>query len=153
MEFIVFLLRSIFLSRSLAQVILLGIVWNAFCNAFSSGLGLDLRQSLVLVTILPVLHLASLAGLFKLFSLPIFGFTRGETVAAMFCSSHKTLAFGLPLINTIFEGNGNLAAYCAPLMFVHPLQMILGSLLIPTILKYTKGESSSGSQRGSDKVG
>jgi sodium/bile acid cotransporter 7 len=128
--------------RHLVQVILLGIAWNAFCNAFSSGLGLDLRQSLVLVTLLPILHLASLAGLFKIFSLSIFGFTRGETVAAMFCSSRKTLAFGLPLINTIFEGNANLAAYCAPLMFIHPLQMTLGSLLIPAVSKYTKDETS-----------
>jgi sodium/bile acid cotransporter 7 len=37
----------------------------------------------------------------------------------------------LPLINTIFEGNMNLAAYCAPLMIMHPLQIVVGSLLVP----------------------
>ncbi len=127
-----------------AKLILLGIAWNAFCNAFSSGFGLDLRQSMVLLTLLPAVHLVSLAGLFKLFCLPIFGFSRGETVAAMFCASQKTLAFGLPLINTIFEGNANLAIYCAPLMFIHPLQMTLGSMFIPSILKYTSNEPANG---------
>lgn len=129
--------------KRLQEVILLGIAWNAFCNAFSSGLALDLRQSILLLTLLPLLHLLSLGGLFQLFSLPSLGFSRGETIAAMFCSSHKTLAFGLPLINTIFEGNANLAAYCAPVMFIHPLQMTLGSLLMPSIVKYTSGETES----------
>jgi sodium/bile acid cotransporter 7 len=132
---------------SFLKIILLGIVWNAFCNAFSGGLGLGLSHSLVLLTLLPVLHLVSLGVLFKLFSQPFLKFSRGETVAAMFCSSQKTLAFGLPLINTIFEGSPNLASYCAPLMFIHPLQMTLGSLLLPMITKYTSGEALNGEQR------
>jgi sodium/bile acid cotransporter 7 len=127
-------------------MILLGIVWNAFCNAFSSGLGLELNHSLVLLILLPTLHLASLGALFKFFSLPLLKFTRSEAVAAMFCSSQKTLAFGLPLINTIFEGSPNLAAYCAPLMFIHPLQMTIGSLLLPMISKYTS-EAPNGEKK------
>jgi solute carrier family 10 (sodium/bile acid cotransporter), member 7 len=121
----------------LGQVILLGIVWNAFCNAFSSGLGLELRHTLALLIFLPSLHLASLAVLFQFFSLASWKLGRPEVVAAVFCASQKTLAFGLPLVNTIFQGNPNLASYCAPIMFIHPLQMIVGSLLLPNILMYT----------------
>jgi len=124
-------------------VILLGIVWNAFCNAFSKGLGLEVRHGLVLLGILPTLHLGALAVLKKLFELPFWNFSRGEVVAGAFCASHKTLAFGLPLVNTIFEGHPNLAAYCAPIMFIHPLQLVLGSLLIPRFSMYTEGESES----------
>ena len=122
--------------KRLQETVLLGIVWNAFCNAFSNGLGIQLKHSLVLLALLPTLHLAALAASFKFFSLKIFGFTKGETVAAMFCSSQKTLAFGLPLINTIFQDNPNLALFCAPLMFIHPLQMAIGSFLLPTIQRY-----------------
>jgi solute carrier family 10 (sodium/bile acid cotransporter), member 7 len=89
------------------------------------------------------MHLASLGVLFKVFSLPLFGFTRKETIAAMFTASHKTLAFGLPLINTIFEGSANVAAYCTPLMFIHPLQLIIGSFCIPSLSKYAQGEDST----------
>lgn len=117
------------------EIILLSIVWNAFCNAFSKGLGLQLNHALTLLILLPTLHLGSLAVLFQIFSKS--GAARGDVVAAMFCASQKTLAFGLPLINTIFEGSPNLAAYCAPIMFIHPLQLILGSLLIPRLETYT----------------
>jgi len=127
--------------KRLQETVLLGIVWNAFCNAFSDGLGIGLKHSLVLLALLPILHLAALATSFKIFSLKMFGFTKGETIAAMFCSSQKTLAFGLPLINTIFQGNPNLALYCAPLMFIHPLQMAIGSFLLPTVQKYIEHDN------------
>lgn len=122
---------------------MLGIVWNAFCNAFTSGLGLKLQHSIGLLVLLPTLHLLSLIGMFRMFSIPKFQLSRPNIIAAMFCSSQKTLAFGLPLVNTIFEGNPNLAFYCAPIMFIHPLQMIVGSILLPKIQKYTQGEAKS----------
>ena len=102
-------------------------------------MGLEVRHGLVLLTILPTLHIASLVVFFKVFQHSFWGLSRGETVAAMFTASHKTLAFGLPLVNTIFEGNVNLAAYCAPIMFIHPLQLVLGSFFVPRLLEYTKG--------------
>lgn len=116
------------------EIVLLGIVWNAFCNAFSKGIGLQVRDFCILLTLLPALHLGALAAFFKIFE--IAGFHSKDVVAGMFCASQKTLAFGLPLINTIFEGNPNLAAFCAPIMFIHPLQAFLGSLIIPSIERY-----------------
>ena len=107
-------------------------------------MGLEVRHGLALMTILPILHIASLVVLFKVFQLSFWGLSRGETVAAMFTASHKTLAFGLPLVNTIFEGNVNLAAYCAPIMFIHPLQLVLGSLFVPRLLEYTKRGEQTG---------
>lgn len=107
-------------------------------------MGLDFKHTLVLLTLLPSLHLGSMGILFKVFSLPFFKLSRPEIVAAIFCASQKTLAFGLPLINTIFEGNQNLASFVAPLMFIHPLQMTLGSLLLPRLTKYTSSAGEIG---------
>ena len=90
------------------QVVLLGIVWNAFSNAFTSGLGLEVKHAVSLLTLLPAVHIASLASIFSLFRSSVFDFSTGEAIAATFCGAHKTLAFGLPLINTIFDGNPNL---------------------------------------------
>ncbi len=75
---------------------------------------------------------------FTFFKSKVLDLSPGEAVAAAFCGSHKTLAFGLPLINTIFEGNPNLAAYCAPLMLIHPLQLVLGSLVVPYFKEFAK---------------
>lgn len=128
--------------KRMQEVTLLGILWNAFCTAFSKTLGLDVRSVLYLLVLLPVLHGLSLVALFLLFSASFFSFKRGEVIAATFCASQKTLAFGLPLINTIFEGNANLAAYCAPIMLIHPLQLVLGSMLVPRFQKYASQEDA-----------
>lgn len=61
-------------------------------------------------------------------------------------ATQKTLAFGLPLIQTVFEGSSNLAAYCAPIMFIHPLQLIVGSLLIPELEQYTSISSNGNNE-------
>ena len=121
--------------KMVQELVMISILWNAFCEAFSIGWGMQLSHAVKLLLVLPVLHLASLGFCFKLFER--IGFSRGEVVAAMFCASHKTLAFGLPLVNTIFEGNPNLATYCAPLMFIHPVQLVLGSLFMSRLEKYT----------------
>ena len=106
-------------------------MWNAFCNAFTSGLKLELSHGITLLVLLPLLHIGALLALFTLFRSKLLSNTPQEAMAATFCGAHKTLAFGLPLINTIFEGNPNLASYCAPIMLIHPLQLVIGSLAIP----------------------
>lgn len=90
------------------KCVILGIVWNAFCNAFTSGLGLEIKHAAALLTLLPALHAGSLVSLSTFFHSPILGLSFEEAKAATFCGAQKTLAFGLPLINTIFEGNMNL---------------------------------------------
>jgi len=127
--------------KRLQEVILLSILWNAFCSAISSNMMPSQGLALLLV-LLPMVHLAALAALFAFFS-QLQVFRRGEVVAAMFCASQKTLAFGLPLIHTIFEGNPNLAAYCAPIMLIHPIQLILGSTLLPVLQRYTAKDEAS----------
>ncbi|KAK1735467.1 bile acid:sodium symporter family protein [Skeletonema marinoi] len=76
--------------KRLQEVVLLGIVWNAFCNAFSKGLGLDLGNAITLFTILPLLHIGSLMTFFTFFKSKLMNVSPGEAVAAAFCSSHKT---------------------------------------------------------------
>ena len=126
----------------LFQLVLLGIVWNAFYEAFTRGLGLGFSHAIALLILLPLLHMGSLIALFSLFkSKLLLNNTPGEAVAATFCASHKTLAFGLPLINTIFDGNANLASYCAPIMLMHPLQLVIGSFVVPLFGRYTEQKS------------
>jgi len=67
-------------------------------------------------------------------------FNRSQVIAAMFCGSHKTLAFGLPLIQTVFDGSPELASYCAPLIIIFPLQLMIGSLIVPWLKQYASEE-------------
>ena len=65
-------------------------------------------------------------------------------ISALFCASHKTLAFGLPLLQTVFEGDPKLALYCAPLMFIHPMQLMIGSLFVKPLQEYAIASDQEG---------
>ena len=54
----------------------------------------------------------------------------------MFCAAHKTIAFGMPLLKTIFDGAPSLALLCAPLLIYHPMQLVIGSALVPALQRY-----------------
>ena len=130
------------------QVVLLGIVWNAFCNAFVRGIGLDLNSAIVLLIMLPLVQLSSLIVIFYVFrSKLLVDVTPGEVVAATFCAGHKTLAFGLPLINMIFKGSPHIASYCAPIMLTHPLQLVIGSLMAPFRYSMERIEGAEAARR------
>lgn len=120
------------LLKRTSEAALLAIVWNAFSTAFHVGLGVGAADLALLALGLPAIHALALLGLHAAFR------TRsppGDAVAAAYCASHKTLAFGLPLIKTLFAGNADLAYYCAPIMVLHPLQLLLGSLLAPRLAR------------------
>lgn len=56
--------------------------------------------------------------------------------AALFCSSQKTLAFGIPFIKTALGHRPDLAYLLAPLLMYAPAQLLLGSsLLVPAMNK------------------
>ncbi len=119
-------------------MILIGLVWNAFCNAFTKGIGIEVSHGFILLFMLSTLHIGSMKLLHKIFDSRLLNLSRGDVIAATYTTSHKTLAAGLPLVNTIFEGNPNLAAYCAPIMFIHPLQLLIGSIFAEKYLSDEK---------------
>ena len=122
------------------KMILIGLVWNAFCNAFTKGIGIEIQHGFILLFMLTSLHIGSLLFLYRFFSSKLLNLSKGDIIAATFTTSHKTLAAGLPLVNTIFEGNPNLAAYCAPIMFIHPLQLLIGSIYAEKFVSEDDGE-------------
>ena len=71
--------------------------------------------------------------------LPSLGLRREQQVAASFCASHKTLAFGMPLLATLFGGgrHPSLGLLTLPLLVVHPMQLLLGGLVVPAFRRYT----------------
>jgi hypothetical protein len=61
-------------------------------------------------------------------------------VMGLFGATHKTVAMGLPLISAIYDGNPNVGLYSLPLLCWHPLQLLLGSLLVPRLAAFVKRE-------------
>ncbi|KAG7232571.1 hypothetical protein INR49_008384 [Caranx melampygus] len=62
-----------------------------------------------------------------------------DTVAIVFCSTHKSLTLGrftlvgIPRLKIVFEGYEHLSLISVPLLIYHPAQILLGSVLVPTI--------------------
>eukprot|EP00611_Tribonema_gayanum_P023169 TRINITY_DN4815_c0_g1_i3.p1 TRINITY_DN4815_c0_g1~~TRINITY_DN4815_c0_g1_i3.p1 ORF type:complete len:428 (+),score=125.53 TRINITY_DN4815_c0_g1_i3:104-1285(+) len=131
------------LSR-LSEAVLLAIVYNTFCDALvpgkPGGAGalagvLSPRDAFLLPAALVVLQAASLAAgaaIAHAADLP-----PQDLPVVMFAGAHKTLSFGIPLLKTMFGGPGSdpvrLAALSAPLLLYHPLELLIGSALVPKL--------------------
>jgi solute carrier family 10 (sodium/bile acid cotransporter), member 7 len=134
-----FYMKNSKLLKRFQEIILLSILWNSFCNSFtqSNVTNLQFHHALILIAILAIMHSVALFTTFGFFT-SVKGLSRADAVSAMFCSSHKTMAFGLPLISTVFEGNPLLSSYCAPIIIIHPIQAAIGSFLVPKLSEYTQ---------------
>mmetsp|Transcript_8098 Transcript_8098/g.16968 ORF Transcript_8098/g.16968 Transcript_8098/m.16968 type:complete len:407 (+) Transcript_8098:34-1254(+) len=58
--------------------------------------------------------------------------------AGIFNCTCKTMAMGIPLINTLYEDDPNLVFYTLPLLIWYPLTIILGIFIAPNISMYVK---------------
>jgi solute carrier family 10 (sodium/bile acid cotransporter), member 7 len=60
------------------------------------------------------------------------------------------VALGVPLITSIYGGDPNLAFYTLPVMCWHPLQLILGSILVPHMVRFLAREKGRMAAEGSE---
>jgi len=56
-------------------------------------------------------------------------------VVGMFGCVQKTISLGIPLITSIYEGAPNLGMYTLPLLIWHPMQLVVGSSIVPWVRK------------------
>ncbi|XP_028609240.1 sodium/bile acid cotransporter 7 isoform X1 [Grammomys surdaster] len=114
--------------------VLLMIIYTTFCDTFSNpSIDLD-KFSLVLILFIIVSVQLSFMLLTFIFSTRNnSGFTPADTVAIIFCSTHKSLTLGIPMLKIVFAAHEHLSLISVPLLIYHPAQILLGSVLVPTI--------------------
>uniref|UniRef100_A0A8C5LSG6 Sodium/bile acid cotransporter n=1 Tax=Leptobrachium leishanense TaxID=445787 RepID=A0A8C5LSG6_9ANUR len=103
---------------AISSCVLLMIIYTTFCDTFSNP-NIDL-DTFSLVLIIFISNNNS-------------GFTPADTVAIVFCSTHKSLTLGIPMLKIVFAGYEHLSLISVPLLIYHPAQILLGSVLVPTI--------------------
>ncbi|CAM9794171.1 unnamed protein product [Ectocarpus sp. 8 AP-2014] len=123
-----------------SECVLLSIIYTTFCDTFTNSAAVAGTATggggggvLVLMAVLPIVHLLSLAALDALSRVPFLKIDERDRIAVMFCGTHKTLAFGIPLIKALFEGHPSLGMLATPLLLYHPSELMLGSALAPTL--------------------
>lgn len=124
------------------------IIWTVFSKSFlasgggdhdGTGGGATLTDALVMIVIEFLLMVTLMMIAWHLLGLQ-FPNEPELRVTGLFCSSHKTVALGVPLINSMYGHDPNVALYTLPILVYHPMQLVLGSFLVPALSSYIRTE-------------
>jgi sodium/bile acid cotransporter 7 len=113
----------------LSNSVIVFIVYSAFCDSVVEkiwqrhGLG-----TTALVLLFVAVLFAGMSGLVGLVCRWL-RFSREDSIAVYFCSVKKTLAMGVPLAMLIFGNRSDLSLILLPIMFYHPLQLLVNGML------------------------
>uniref|UniRef100_A0A8C6XLR6 Sodium/bile acid cotransporter n=1 Tax=Naja naja TaxID=35670 RepID=A0A8C6XLR6_NAJNA len=119
---------------AISSCVLLMIIYTTFCDTFSNpNIDLDKFSLIIIVFIIFSVQLGFMMLTFFFSTRKSSGFTPADTVAIIFCSTHKSLTLGIPMLKIVFEGYKHLSLISVPLLIYHPAQILLGSILVPTI--------------------
>jgi solute carrier family 10 (sodium/bile acid cotransporter), member 7 len=104
------------------------VVYSAFSAAVLGGLWQQLPAAkLVLLLAVNIGLLAAIMGIAVLGS-RLFGFSREDEIAILFCGSKKSLVSGLPLASILFPA-ASVGVLVVPLMLFHQVQLIACAVL------------------------
>ncbi|XP_041519167.1 sodium/bile acid cotransporter 7 isoform X2 [Microtus oregoni] len=119
---------------AVSSSVLLMIIYTTFCDTFSNPhIDLDKFSLILILFIIVSVQLSFMLLTFIFSTRNNSGFTPADTVAIIFCSTHKSLTLGIPMLKIVFAGHEHLSLISVPLLIYHPAQILLGSVLVPTI--------------------
>lgn len=119
---------------AISSSVLLMIIYTTFCDTFSNPhIDLDKFSLVLILFIIVSIQLSFMLLTFIFSTRNNSGFTPADTVAIIFCSTHKSLTLGIPMLKIVFAGHDHLSLISVPLLIYHPAQILLGSVLVPTI--------------------
>ncbi|XP_071609814.1 sodium/bile acid cotransporter 7 isoform X5 [Heliangelus exortis] len=119
---------------AISSCVLLMIIYTTFCDTFANpNIDLDKFSLIIIVFIIFSVQMSFMFLTFLFSTRNNSGFTPADTVAVIFCSTHKSLTLGIPMLKIVFAGYEHLSLISVPLLIYHPAQILLGSLLVPTI--------------------
>lgn len=121
--------------KHIQEYSLLYVIYCTFCKVFLKGSQSSMGQVLavVLYQLLQLLLLMVIAWY-------LLGFLCKDNpelrVMGLFGCTHKTIAMGVPLISSIYNDSIHLGQYILPILIWHPMQLIVGTLLVPRLTNY-----------------
>ncbi|KAK5638242.1 hypothetical protein RI129_012537 [Pyrocoelia pectoralis] len=128
--------------NTISQSALLFIIYTTFCDTFNmpeSGLiATDILLTMFIVLVVQIVLLT----LSFIMAKSIQYFSPADVVCAMFCSTHKSLTLGIPILRIMFHGLSHLTQISLPLLVYHPTQMILGGLLVTNLKEWMYSQNS-----------
>ncbi|XP_064609966.1 sodium/bile acid cotransporter 7-like [Liolophura sinensis] len=118
----------------IGSAILLMIIYTTFCDTFShSEVEIDSLSLMSIILMIVLLQVCLLLLVFFVSTRSFFHFKPSDTIALLFCCTHKSLTLGIPIIKIVFSGFGGISVISIPLLIYHPTQILLGGFLVPTL--------------------
>lgn len=116
-------------TNNIDRIVILFIVYAAFCNSAQSGMWQHNGIGLIATTLAgDAIFLAIILWL-STFIAKKLNFSREQEIAIVFCGSKKTLASGAPMASLIFGAHPALGMIVLPIMLYHQLQLFVCSWL------------------------
>nr|XP_039264669.1 sodium/bile acid cotransporter 7-like [Styela clava] len=132
---------------------LLLIIYTTFCDTFSNeALEMDKFSLISIAFIVLILQVTFLSLIFFITTIKRLNFAPADTVACLFCASHKSLTLGIPMLKIIYHGTDFLSLLSIPLLIYHPTQILLGGLLVPTVKSWMTNAKKSATTAVPDKA-
>jgi sodium/bile acid cotransporter 7 len=116
---------------AISSGILLTIIYTTFCDTFSKADGQFSGSAVLRVAIIVVLCQCLFIFIAYVLATAIGSYTRHDIIAIIFCSTHKSLTLGIPILKIVFGSSDHLSSMTLPLLVYHPTQILLGSALVP----------------------
>lgn len=111
------------------KVVILLLVYAAFCNSMVSGMWQTQGDTVILTAFIGSAVLLAVILFLTTSTAKLLKFNHADKVAAVFCASKKSLAAGAPMAALIFGNNPGLGLILLPIMIYHPLQLIVCSVM------------------------
>lgn len=116
--------------RQIPSMLLLYLIFCVFCATFSAAMPAGAARDITIAVIGATLLHGVLLGLsWWLGGLRVFRFDRADRIAALFCSTQKTIALGVPMLSILYGHHPQLAWLTLPLICYHPLQLVISGVL------------------------
>lgn len=111
------------------QIVILGIVWTAFCEGFSGGM----FESVSLGT-LALLTLGMVGLFFLVYGITswvcgLLKFNREDRIAVVFCGSKKSLVHGTVMSRVLVSDAASVGLLLLPIMIYHAAQLLIVSYI------------------------
>ncbi len=111
------------------RLVVLVIVWVAFCDSVLAGLWTRYGAATIAMTAAVAALLLAIVLTLTRRVARLLRFEVEDEIAAVFCGSKKALATGVPMAKALFGAHPGLGVIVLPIMFYHQLQLFVCSVL------------------------
>ena len=126
------------------KVVILLLVYAAFCNSMMSGMWQQQGLSVLVTAFAGSAIILALVLWLTTRTARALRFNRADEIAAVFCASKKSLAAGAPMAALIFGAHPGLGLILLPIMIYHPLQLIVCSIMAESYSSQAKAAAAAG---------